>query len=182
VGLAIAADEDAAVVVREAPTRCIGVWREGESGHEKVFDALIAKDQALPATGELRVERAYRPAHRAGHLRFVECARLDPDGQPEGELSPWSDIYFPYDPDLDPVSRDKVFGDKGFDDKGFDDKGFDDKGSDEVLRAAAAQRAPEVGRQEIVETYSYGRDGSVRLVIENRTQGYQQAYELGALR
>ncbi len=96
IGLAIAADPDAHVMVREAITRHFGVWREGESGHDKIFDALIGKDTA----GPIVVERRYRPTHAIGHLRFLECGALDARGQPVQDLVPWRDIYFPYDPAL----------------------------------------------------------------------------------
>src|SRR5690606_18708167 len=41
VGLAIAADPAAAVMVRESATRHFGVWREAEGGADKIFDPLI---------------------------------------------------------------------------------------------------------------------------------------------
>ena len=80
VGLAIAADPDADVRVREAVTRHFGVWREGAGGADKVFDPLIDKDTA--ADGPLVVQRRYRPTHSIGHLRFLECGALDDAGQP----------------------------------------------------------------------------------------------------
>jgi molecular chaperone DnaK (HSP70) len=94
VGLAIAADPSAAVMVREVATRHFGVWREGQHGTDKVFDPLIGKGDAGT------VERRYHPTHAVGHLRFLECGTLDPAGQPVHDLVPWQDIYFPYDPAL----------------------------------------------------------------------------------
>jgi molecular chaperone DnaK (HSP70) len=96
VGLAVAADPDSAVLVREASTRHFGVWREAAGGADKIFDPLIGKAAAAP----LVVERRYRPTHAVGHLRFVECGALDAHGQPVHDLVPWKDIYFPYDPVL----------------------------------------------------------------------------------
>ncbi len=95
VGLALAADPDASVLVREAVTRHFGVWREGEGGADKVFDSLIGKDAAAGV-----VRRRYRPAHTVGHLRFVECGALDADGQPIQDLVPWAEVVFPYTGDL----------------------------------------------------------------------------------
>lgn len=95
IGLALAADPAAAVMVREATTRHFGVWREGQSGEDKIFDRLIAKD-AESGT----IERRYRPAHTIGHLRFVECGALDAAGQPVQDLVPFTDIYFPYTAEL----------------------------------------------------------------------------------
>ena len=94
VGLAIAADPGAAVMVRETATRHFGVWREAAGGADKVFDPLIGKG----VTGT--IERRYHPTHAVGHLRFLECGALDPTGQPVHDLVPWQDIYFPYDPAL----------------------------------------------------------------------------------
>jgi molecular chaperone DnaK (HSP70) len=96
VGLAIAADPGAHVIIREAVTRHFGVWREADSGVDKVFDPLLDKDASAPAV----VRRSYRPTHAVGHLRFLECGALDATGQPVQDLVPWADVYFPYDPAL----------------------------------------------------------------------------------
>jgi molecular chaperone DnaK (HSP70) len=96
VGLAIAADPDAHVIIREAITRHFGVWREAAGGVDKVFDPLLGKDDEAPVV----VQRHYRPTHAVGHLRFLECGALDASGQPVQDLVPWADIYFPYDPAL----------------------------------------------------------------------------------
>ena len=95
IGLALAADPDASVLVREAVTRHFGVWREGQGGADKVFDSLIGKDAEAGV-----VQRRYRPTHTVGHLRFVECGALDGDGQPVQDLVPCTDIYFPYAAEL----------------------------------------------------------------------------------
>jgi molecular chaperone DnaK len=96
VGLAIAADPDAHVMIREAITRHFGVWREADAGADKVFDPLLGKDTAAPVV----VQRRYRPTHAIGHLRFLECGALNAAGQPVQDLVPWADVYFPYDPAL----------------------------------------------------------------------------------
>jgi len=95
-GLAIAADPASEVMVREAATRHVGVWREAAGGADKIFDPLIGKATPAPVV----VERRYRPTHAVGHLRFVECGALDDRGQPVHDLVPMGDIYFPYDPSL----------------------------------------------------------------------------------
>jgi molecular chaperone DnaK (HSP70) len=96
VGLAIAADPDAHVIIREAITRHFGVWREADDGTDKIFDPLIGKNTDMPVV----VHRRYRPTHTIGHLRFLECGALDDAGQPVQDLVPWTDVYFPYDPAL----------------------------------------------------------------------------------
>ena len=96
VGLAIAADPDAHVIIKEAITRHFGVWREGDGGTDKIFDPLIGKNTDVATV----VRRRYRPTHTIGHLRFLECGALDAEGQPIQDLVPWTDVYFPYDPAL----------------------------------------------------------------------------------
>ncbi len=151
VGLAIAADPDAQLFVREASTRHFGVWREADGGREKVFDSILSKDTAAPEGALLKVVRSYYPVHAVGHLRFVECSDLNAEGQPSGDLTPWGEILFPYDPSL--------------------------RDSGERLLEAVGQRA-EVGGQEIVETYEYGEDGLITVEIENRSAGYRHTSRL----
>lgn len=152
VGLAMAADPEAGVLVREAVTRHFGVWREGGAGRDKIFDPIIQKG-ALPDVGAgVEIERAYRPVHAVGRLRFLECSELGADGQPHGDLTPWCDILFPYDPAL--VEN----GDLG--------------------AVPPEQRLASPG-EEIVERYRYAKDGSISIAIENRTRGYSRRYVLG---
>lgn len=151
VGLAIAADPDASVLVREAITRHFGVWREADHGYDKVFDPLLGKDTAGPVT----ITRRYRPSHTIGHLRFLECGALDRSGQPVQDLVPWADVYFPYDPSL--ADR-------------------------RELAALPNERRSDLAENEIAETYTYGRDGTISVRIENLSRGYGRTYELGALR
>jgi molecular chaperone DnaK (HSP70) len=153
IGLAIAADPSADIYVREVPTRHFGVWREGDLGREKVFDPIIEKRLGEAQNGPVRVERVYRPAHAVGRLRFVECTSLDEEGQPQGEVTPWETILFPYDPALaDRADLEPFCG------------GRDSK---------------ELG-EEIAEVYEYTPSGIVKVSIENRTRGYRREYVLGS--
>lgn len=156
IGLANAADPDAHLLIREAMTRHFGVWREGDSGIDKVFDPLLGKHASAPTT----VERRYRPTHAVGHLRFVECGALDASGQPVQDLVPWTDIYFPYDPAL---ANRETFTD------------------DDCQRIDHRHRA-ELMANEIAETYTYAPDGTISVVIENLSKGYRRNYSLGSLR
>jgi molecular chaperone DnaK (HSP70) len=151
VGLAIAADPEAQIFVREAVTRHFGVWREGEAGRAKVFDPIINKGY-LPEAGGLTIERRYRPVHAVGHLRFLECSELDPYGEPRGDMTPWGDILFPYDPSLSERT--------------------------DLANIPLDQRLAG-GEVEIVERYGYGRDGAIWISIENATRGYSRRYVLG---
>jgi molecular chaperone DnaK len=101
------------------------------------------------------VRRSYRPAHAVGHLRFLECGALDAGGQPVQDLVPWREVYFPYDPAL---------ADRG------------------DLDGVVNERRPELMANEIAETYTCASDGTISVVIENRSRGYARSYELGALR
>jgi hypothetical protein len=140
-------------MIREALTRHFGVWREADAGADKIFDPLIGKNTAGDAP--IVVRRRYRPAHAIGHLRFLECGALDAGGQPVQDLVPWRDVYFPYDPAL---------ADRG------------------DLTGVANERRPELMANEIAETYTCARDGTISVVIENMSRGYARSYELGALR
>jgi len=153
IGLAIAADPDADIYVREVPTRHFGVWREGDLGREKVFDPIIEKRLGEAQAGPVRVERVYRPAHAVGRLRFVECTSLDESGQPQGEVTPWETILFPYDPALADRSD---------------------------LEPFCGGRGPSELQEEIAEVYEYTPSGLVRISIENRTRGYRREYVLGS--
>ena len=151
VGLAVAGDPQAGVMVREAVTRHFGVWREAAAGADKVFDPLIGKHAAAPIV----VERRYHPTHAVGHLRFLECGALDDAGQPNQDLVPWTDIYFPYDPALADARE---------------------------LARVPADRRPDLMGLEIAETYTYAADGTISVRIENVSRGYARTYALGALR
>lgn len=154
VGLAVAADPEAAVFVREAPTRTFGVWREADHGREKVFDAILGKADLPEPHAAIVVERRYRASHAIGHLRFLECSALDGDGRPSGDLVPWDEIRFPYDATL--VEHGE-------------------------LATLPVERRPALA-DEIVETYTHAPDGTIEVAIENRTHGYRRVYPLGALR
>lgn len=151
IGLAIAADQGAGVFVREAPTRHFGVWREGEGGREKVFDPIIEKRHGRSLNEPLLIQRVYRPTHAVGLLRFVECTSLDAVLGPSGEVTPWQNILFPYDPSLQNSAE---------------------------LGPYVGKRGEHLA-EEIVETYEYQDTGVIRVQIENRTSGYQRRYVLG---
>jgi molecular chaperone DnaK len=153
IGLAIAADPDARIRVRETVSRHFGVWREQELGREKFFDPIFIKHREVdPESGGLEVTRSYRPMHNIGHLRYLECTSLGSRGQPEGDISLWRDAFFPYDPLL----QDRP-----------------------DLSMIPVETRPDLQNQEVVETYGYDREGQVRVEIENRTAGYRRVFNLG---
>lgn len=165
VGLAVATDPEAEIRVREATTRHFGVWREADDGRDKVFDPILSKD-TLPACdegspaaasdGALVVQRRYRPVHTVGHLRFLECTHLSEDGRPAGDLTPWQELRFPYDPGLVGRSLDEV-----------------------PIERRSAERGLGV---EIVETYRRANDGTITVEIDNPAAAVRRSWVLGALR
>ena len=152
IGLAIAADSDAGYTLRERFTRHFGVWRERDAGSSVELDVLFEKETLLPADGAARLERKrlYRPAHNVGHFRFIESSRLSAEGEPHGDLTPWDDIYFPFDPALQAETQ---------------------------LESVAVERA-NFGEQVIEELYTCDANGIIEVEIINRTSGHRRTYRL----
>jgi Hsp70 protein len=152
IGLAIAADQDAGYELRERFTRHFGVWREAEDGRSVVFDVVFAKDRLLPTPGpeKLTCTRRYRPMHNVGHFRYLECSQVTEQGQPTGDLTPWDEVYFPFDPHLQ---------------------------EDGDLQAIPIQRR-ELGEQWIEERYACDALGIIEVEIINQTSHCQRRYQL----
>jgi molecular chaperone DnaK (HSP70) len=102
IGLAIRAEGHEDLPLRDQFTKNFGVWREADDGRNVVFDVLFPRGVKLPSRGEepLRIIRSYRPMHNIGHFRYLECAQLGANGQPQGEINNWDEIRVPFDPDL----------------------------------------------------------------------------------
>lgn len=148
VGLAIAADPEADVFVREATTRHFGVWREGPDGRAKHFDSILLKDTTDQGHGHT-VTRTYHPTHTIGHLRFLECTELDGEGQPGGELTPWAHLVFPYDAA---------------------------QATHPNLEEQQVEPLPAHASDLIRETYHYGATGTLQIRIENLARGYSREF------
>jgi hypothetical protein len=154
IGLAIHAEGALPAPLKERFTRHFGLWREAEGGDRIVFDPLILRGAPLPQTGEppMRITYEYSPAHNIGHYRFLECTALDEAGTPTGDLTPWDEIRFPFDPRLAgladltgiPVERDDVAAD-----------------------------------QRIEEEYEVSSSGTITVRLRNLTAGYQREFSLG---
>ncbi|MGC1257647.1 MAG: Hsp70 family protein [Candidatus Acidiferrales bacterium] len=102
IGLAIRAQGHEDLPLRDQFTKNFGVWREADEGRNVVFDILFPRGAKLPSRGEepLRIVRSYRPVHNIGYFRYLECAQLGANNQPEGEISNWDEIRVPFDPKL----------------------------------------------------------------------------------
>ncbi|UQA56106.1 Hsp70 family protein [Polyangium aurulentum] len=154
-GLAIAVDEEAGFQIEDRLSRHFGVFREGEGGRAVVFDPIFSRDERVPGKGEAPVvhRRVYRAAHNVGRYRFVECAELDRNGVPHGDIAAFDDVLFPFDRGL--------------------------RGLGPRLSEVPVQRI--VGQGPLIqEEYAITPHGLVRVTITDLEAGYQQAYDVGA--
>jgi molecular chaperone DnaK (HSP70) len=153
IGLAIAGDPGAGFELSDRFSRHFGVFREERDGREVTFDPVFGPDAPLPGRGApVERERAYRPAHNVGHFRFAECAGLDPEGAPRGDVVPAGEALFAFDPALRA-------------------RGVD-------LRAVAVRRLPETGAR-IEERYRLDRHGLVEVTLTDLDAGYARTFKLG---
>jgi molecular chaperone DnaK (HSP70) len=156
IGLAIAADADAGYKLQERFTRYFGVWREADAGRRIVFDPIFFKDTPLPAAGEppLIYTRAYHPVHNIGHFRYLECSQVTDDYQPSGEVTPWDEIFFPFDPALQHEPR---------------------------LNHISIARSDDDSMPLIQERYLCHSHGVIEVTIAHHTAGFQRTYRLREL-
>jgi len=153
IGLAIAFDPSSPVDVADRFARKFGVFRDDRAGAEVSFDPIFDLDTAIPLAGRTVATRTYRAAHNVGHYRFVECDALGEEGVPCGEVTPFADVYFPFDATL--------------------------QAADDLTRVPIARTDGEWPL--IEERYSIDINGIVDLTITAVDAGYQQIYRLGAV-
>jgi molecular chaperone DnaK (HSP70) len=151
IGLAIAADEAAEYELKDRFHHNLGVFREVQGGSQIGFDRIIGPETAVPTPGgkPVQLSRSYRATHNVGHFRFIECGWLDDSGHPSGDIKPFADVLFPFDPEL--------------------------RGQD--LSRVPIARTPIEG-PEIEERYSISEYGSVELTIADKSSGYEQNYKI----
>jgi len=154
IGLAIQADQQSAYHLRERFTRHFGVWREAERGQRMLFDPLFERGVELPGPTHAPLERVrrYSPVHNVGHFRYLECSHRGPQGEPDGDVTAWDEIRFPFDPAL---------------------AGLTNLAAEPVTHSDAA------ARQVIEEKYAADSSGAVLVRISNLTAGYSRDYRLG---
>ncbi len=149
IGLAIAADDDAGFALRDRLSRGFGVFRDRNAGRGVAFDPIFLPEVSLAAEGVV-ISRRYRAAHNLGCFRFVECSGVDEVGEPRGDLLPFAQVLFPFDPALRKgVKLDKVA----------------------VERRGAGPR--------IEERYTVDAHGLVEVQIIDVDTGYQQTHRIG---
>ncbi|MGA4669106.1 Hsp70 family protein [Propionibacteriaceae bacterium Y1923] len=99
IGLAIAADESAGFSLQDRLSRGFGVFREADDGQGISFDQIFDRT-TVTGTDTFEVIRRYQPQHNIGWFRFVEYASVDEQGLPTGDIVPFAEMLFPYDPAL----------------------------------------------------------------------------------
>lgn len=99
IGLAIAADESAGFSLQDRLSRGFGVFREADDGQGISFDQIFDRT-TVTGSDTFEVIRRYRPHHNIGWFRFVEYATMDDLGLPTGDIVPFAEMLFPYDPAL----------------------------------------------------------------------------------
>ncbi|APR86494.1 Chaperone protein HscA [Minicystis rosea] len=153
-GLAIASDEETGYQLSDRLSRHFGVFREGQSGAEVIFDEIFSRDTKVPGKHDAPVvhRRVYRPMHNIGRYRFVECAQLDRTGVPLGDITAYNDVLFPFDRGVRTL-RD--------------------------LSAVPVRRLSTEGPL-IQEEYAVTHHGIVRVTITDLESGFARAYDVGA--
>jgi len=151
-GLAVFLDREAGYSLADRLSRVFGVFREAASGEGVSFDPVFGADTPLPGPGEppRTTARRYRAAHNLGHYRFVECRRVA-DGHPEGDVVPWGEFRFPFDPALR---------------------------KEKSLARIPVTRCGEAG-PEIEEVYSCTESGEVEVTLRVLADGFSRNYRLG---
>lgn len=152
IGLAIAADRDADVRLTDRLSRGFGVFREADGGTRTSFDAILTEDSVQKGGGVSATvaTRRYQAVHNIGRYRFVECAGVDHDGEPRGELAPYEDVLFPFDASL---------------------RDIEDLSSVPVRRTG--------GGPQMEEHYEADESGLVRVTLTDLSDGHSRTYVLG---
>jgi molecular chaperone DnaK (HSP70) len=155
IGLSIAAANFGNCSLAETFSRHFGVWREADSGSKVVFDPIFARNTPLPVgkEQELVATRLYRPAHNVGCFRYLECSRVDSQGRPSGDVTPWDSVVFPFEPNLQLPDRDGSFD---------------------------VHRKPSLEAHVIEEIYRCDSNGIIGVTIKDQTTGYARSYRLRA--
>lgn len=161
IGLAIAADPDSGYTLTDRLSRGFGVFRERAGGEELGFDEIFSAAATVPDDGLVTVTRRYRAVHNIGWFRYVEYTEQDGEGEPRGELVPFAQVLFPFDPALRDAAE--TTG-------GQSTADGDDLSSIPVTRM---EHHPL-----IEETYSIDATGMVSVVLEDVDTGYRRRYGL----
>lgn len=156
IGLAVAADRTGSYELVDRLSRGFGVFREQDCGCRTSFDPILLEGSALPGvksrTPGAVTERTYLSAHNIGWFRLAECTAVNAQGEPCGELAPYEEIIFPFDPGLREVSD---------------------------LRGVEVRRGEAGSGRQIKERYEVTAAGVVQVSLTDTTDGYTRSYVLG---
>ena len=150
-GAAIQSTED--VQLHEVLARTFGVLRLADGGVREYFDAVFPGGTKLPERGGLPLEHSieYGPRHNIGHLRYMECSAIGADGWPAEGVREWSDVLFPYDPQI-PAGHKLT--------------------SDQIVAR------DNLADKRVRETYSCDADGVITVRIRRECDGMTGCYEV----
>lgn len=149
IGLAIAADDASTFALSDRFGRSFGVFREADGGRAVSFDAIVPPETPVPSAGAIEIKRRYRAHHNVGHFRFVECRALGEGGAPQGDVVPFGEVWFPFDPGL--------------------------RAADCAKTPVERRR----DGPEIEETYAVDPTGLVSVRIRDLDSGYERGFRLG---
>lgn len=156
IGLAVAADRTGSYELVDRLSLGFGVFREQDCGYRTSFDPILLESSVLPGvkrkTPGAVAERTYLSAHNVGWFRLAECTAVNDLGEPCGEMAPYEEIVFPFDPGL---------------------RGLPDLRGVEVRRGEAGSGRP------IKERYEVTSAGVVQVSLTDATDGYTRSYVLG---
>ncbi|MBK7723203.1 MAG: Hsp70 family protein [Austwickia sp.] len=153
IGLAIAADATAGYSLTDRLSRGFGVFREARDGQSLAFDPILPREAKVTSQEAVMVSRAYPAFHNVGWFRFVEYSTVDAAGQPRGDIVPFAEVIFPFDPALQGKPANE-------------------------LRAIPVRRA-DAGHQ-IEERYVIDPHGIIEVHLRDLHTGYTQKHALAA--
>jgi molecular chaperone DnaK (HSP70) len=150
-GAAIHAAEG--VTLHDILARHFGVLRLADHGVREYFAPIFQAGVRLPKRGAPPLVRqvTYSPRHNIGHLRYFECAGVDDAGRPAVGVRAWSDVLFPYDPEIPAEHR---------------------------VSAAEITSRDDLREHGICETYSCDSDGVITVRLSRERDGQTRCYEI----
>lgn len=154
IGLATLMDKEVDYSLEESLTRYFGFWNEADSGKDLIFEPVFEKDQPLPNKEQepVRHHRRYTPSHNLGIFRFQECSQLK-EGKPEGLITVWNQIYFPFDPAIQETD----------------------------LSSINVQRYDSPTDYQIEEIYTLDYKGDITVELINHQSGYTKQFNLSRM-
>ncbi len=151
IGLAIAGDTEAGYSLTDRLSRGFGVFRELDGGRAIGFDPIFSPDLVVRPGERVSAHRRYRAAHNVGWFRFVEYASVDEHFEPRGDLTPFAEVLFPFQRDL--------------------------QGHDEVRLGGIPVRRRESGPL-VEELYTVDEHGIIEVLLRDLDTGFQRECSL----